>query len=152
MKTAVEQLIDNLETLLNYKVKGEIEEDKPVFEMFQQALELEKQQIIDAKDCWFEDERDGEQYYSETYKPYKNYYNMAIYHLTTNIAGLLKNCKTDKKLGLLFGMDGKEARKELKELLAKGHKLLPSENCKHFDPFEHGCQCRFHQDENKTEN
>jgi hypothetical protein len=33
-----------------------------------QALEMEKQQIIDAKDCWFEDERDGEQYYNETYK------------------------------------------------------------------------------------
>jgi hypothetical protein len=33
-----------------------------------QALEMEKQQIINAKDCWFEDERDGEQYYNETYK------------------------------------------------------------------------------------
>jgi hypothetical protein len=33
-----------------------------------QAKELEKQQIVDAKDCWFEDERDGEQYYNETYK------------------------------------------------------------------------------------
>jgi hypothetical protein len=38
------------------------------FAMIEQALEMEKQQIIDAKDCWFEDERDGEQYYSETYK------------------------------------------------------------------------------------
>jgi hypothetical protein len=37
-------------------------------EMVEQALEMEKQQIIDAKDCWFEDERDGEQYYNETYK------------------------------------------------------------------------------------
>jgi hypothetical protein len=32
------------------------------------AKEMEKEQIIDAKDCWFEDERDGEQYYNETYK------------------------------------------------------------------------------------
>jgi hypothetical protein len=37
-------------------------------EMVQQALEMEKQQIVDAKDCWFEDERDGEQYYNETFK------------------------------------------------------------------------------------
>jgi hypothetical protein len=72
-QTAVQQLIDNLETLLNYKVKGEIEEDKPVFEMFQQALELEKQQIENA---WKSGDTNGrigilktkEQYYSETYK------------------------------------------------------------------------------------
>lgn len=32
---------------------------------------------------------------------------MAIYHLTTNIAGLMRNCN-DKKLGQLFDMDGKE--------------------------------------------
>jgi hypothetical protein len=37
-------------------------------EEIEQALEMEKQQIKDAKDCWFEDERDGEQYYNETYK------------------------------------------------------------------------------------
>ncbi len=76
-QTAVEQLIDNLEILLNYKVKGEIEEDKPVFEMFQQALELEKQQIINA---YLQKRRlsnisksmklcvDAEKYYNETYK------------------------------------------------------------------------------------
>jgi hypothetical protein len=73
--TAVEQLIDNLETLLNYKVKGEIEEDKPVFEMFQQALEIEKQQIIDAHltgliyPLEMEASVQAEQYYNETYKP-----------------------------------------------------------------------------------
>jgi hypothetical protein len=39
-----------------------------LFEIFKQAKEMEKQQIVDAKDCWFEDERDGEQYYNETYK------------------------------------------------------------------------------------
>jgi hypothetical protein len=70
---------------------------------------------------------------------------MAIYHLTTNIAGLMRNCN-DKKLGLLFDMNGKEARKELQSLLDKGDRLLPSGNCKHFDPQE-GCMCRFHENE-----
>ena len=76
---------------------------------------------------------------------------MAKYHMTTNIAGLLRNCNT-RKLGLLFDMNGSEAKKELLALQAKGHKFLPSENCKHFDPFEHGCQCRFYdEDGNKIE-
>jgi len=39
-----------------------------MLEAYNKALKMEKQQIIDAKDCWFEDERDGEQYYNETYK------------------------------------------------------------------------------------
>ena len=38
-------------------------------EILKQAKKMEWQQIVDAKDCWFEDERDGEQYYNETYKP-----------------------------------------------------------------------------------
>jgi hypothetical protein len=42
--------------------------EKSTLDLFIEALEMEKQQIIDAKDCWFEDERDGEQYYNETYK------------------------------------------------------------------------------------
>lgn len=66
---------------------------------------------------------------------------MAKYHLTTNIAWLMISYD-DKKLGKLFDIDGKQARKELQSLLDKGHRLLPSENCKHFDPQE-GCQCRF---------
>ena len=70
---------------------------------------------------------------------------MAKYHLTTNIEGLMRNC-TDSKLGKLFDMNGKEARKELQALLDKGHRLLPSDNCKHFDPIE-GCRCRLY-DEN----
>jgi hypothetical protein len=37
-------------------------------EEIKQAKEMEKHQIINAKDCWFEDERDGEQYYNETFK------------------------------------------------------------------------------------
>lgn len=72
---------------------------------------------------------------------------MAIYHLTTNIAGLMRNCN-DKKLGQLFDMDGKEARKELQALLDKGDRLLPSDNCKHFDPQE-GCKCRFFEGDGK---
>ena len=71
---------------------------------------------------------------------------MSIRHLQTNIAGLLRNCTT-KKLGDLFDMNGKEAKRELQALQAKGHKLLPSEDCKHFDPFEHGCQCRIYDSE-----
>ncbi len=34
----------------------------------EQAKEMEKKQIIDAKNCWLEDERDGEQYYKEKYE------------------------------------------------------------------------------------
>lgn len=68
---------------------------------------------------------------------------MAIYHLTTNIAGLLRNC-TDRKLGLLFDMNGKQARKQLQKKIDNGEKLLPSEGCEHFDPKE-GCLCRFHE-------
>lgn len=69
-----------------------------------------------------------------------------IVHMSTNIAGVMRN-STNKQLGRLFEMDGKQARKQLQELLNKGHKLLPSDKCKHFDPIE-GCQCRFHQQEN----
>lgn len=66
-KTAVEWLVEQYEEkvgtllLLTFKefMKNEI----------QQALEIEKQQIIDAKDCWFKDERDGDEYYLETFKP-----------------------------------------------------------------------------------
>ena len=38
-------------------------------------------------------------------------------------------------------MNGKLARIELQKLLDNGEKLLPSDNCKHFDPVE-GCLCR----------
>lgn len=68
-----------------------------------------------------------------------------IVHLTTNIEYLLRNY-TNEKLGLLFDVDGDLAKKELLEMLEKGQKLLPSENCKHFDPV-HGCMCEYY-DEN----
>ena len=35
---------------------------------FEQAKEMEKQNIIDAKNSWFEDDRDGEEYYNEDFK------------------------------------------------------------------------------------
>jgi hypothetical protein len=75
---------------------------------------------------------------------------MSIYLLITNIEGLLKN-NTDKQLGNLFDMNGKEARKEILALKAKGHIYLPSENCKHFDPKE-GCKCRYFEKEQQTDN
>lgn len=68
---------------------------------------------------------------------------MAIYHLTTNIAGLMRNC-TDRRLGLMFNMNGKQVRKQLQEKLDNGEKLLPSDNCEHFDPVK-GCLFRFHE-------
>ena len=55
--TAVEWLLDQIQQKLYIRDN-----------VIKKALEMEKQQIIDAKDCWFEDERDGEQYYNETYK------------------------------------------------------------------------------------
>ena len=67
-QTAVEWLIDQL-TEYNYLWLTDKPDDMDAFlSIIPQAIEMEKQQIINAKDCWFEDERDGEQYYSETYK------------------------------------------------------------------------------------
>ena len=66
-----------------------------------------------------------------------------IRHLSTNIEGLLRNYK-GKKINIFTDDNGKqisdkEARKELAELQAKGHKLIPSANCEGFDPFGGGC-------------
>jgi hypothetical protein len=57
--TAVEWLVQEANLLEN---------NGWILPLIQQAKKMEKQQIIDAKDCWFEDERDGEQYYNETFK------------------------------------------------------------------------------------
>jgi len=46
-QTAVEWLIEQ------FKIPNS---DSYISETFKQALEMEKQQIIKAKDCWFEDE------------------------------------------------------------------------------------------------
>ena len=70
---------------------------------------------------------------------------MAVIHLCSNINSLLRDYSA-VRLGDIFEMDGEEVIKQLKELQSKGHKLLPSEGCEHFDPFEKGCQCRFNKD------
>jgi hypothetical protein len=64
-------------------------------------------------------------------------------HLSTNIQGMLKNMK-GRKIHFLSGDDGKpltdqEARAAIAELIAKGHKLIPSGDCEGFDPFGGGC-------------
>lgn len=71
---------------------------------------------------------------------------MTIYHLSSNIATLLR-IHTEKKLDYIFDTKNGEAKKELLRLQSLGHKLLPSANCKHFDPFEKGCQCRYFDSE-----
>lgn len=69
---------------------------------------------------------------------------MGVQHIRTSIDGLLE--QSNSFLSKLFDMDGNDARKQILELKSKGHKYLPSENCKNFDPFEKGCFC----DEVKT--
>ena len=65
-------------------------------------------------------------------------------HMSTNIAGLLRNMK-GKKITFINDDEGKPmsdkaARKALAELQAKGHKLIASSNeCEGFDPFGGGC-------------
>lgn len=79
-----------------------------------------------------------------------------IYHVSTNIEGLLLNCK-GRKINFLSDDDGKllsdkEARKAIAELQAKGHKLIPSANCEGFDPFGGGCPGHPINEELITEN
>jgi len=67
-QTAVEWLVQQIETgKIEIVYSEKIHSIRCLPEFVKQALEIEKQQIIDAKDCWFEDERDGEQYYDETF-------------------------------------------------------------------------------------
>lgn len=65
------------------------------------------------------------------------------YHMATNIEGLLRYMK-GKKIKFIDDENGNQmsdaqARKELAELQALGHKLIPSGECKGFDPFGGGC-------------
>ena len=65
------------------------------------------------------------------------------YHLSTNIEGLLRNCK-GKKINFIDDDNGKtlsdpEARIQIAELQKLGHKLIPSGDCEGFDPFGKGC-------------
>lgn len=63
-------------------------------------------------------------------------------HISTNIEGLLRNMK-GKKINFLDDngktLSDKKARLAITELQGKGHKLIPSGNCKGFDPFGGGC-------------
>ena len=64
-------------------------------------------------------------------------------HLSTNIEGML-NFMKGKKITFFDDENGNpmtdtEARKEIAELQAKGHKLIPSNGCEGFDPFGGGC-------------
>jgi hypothetical protein len=63
---------------------------------------------------------------------------MAISHISTSIDGLLN--QSTSLIGRLLNMDGKVARAKVLELKEKGHKYIPSENCKNFDPLT-GCFC-----------
>jgi len=67
----------------------------------------------------------------------------STYHLCTNIEGLLRNTK-GKKINFFQDETGrtltdKEVRDNIKELQAKGHKLIGSGDCEGFDPFGGGC-------------
>ena len=65
------------------------------------------------------------------------------YHMSTNIEGLLRNMK-GRKINFIDDDNGNQmsdaqARKEIAELQAIGHKLIPSGECEGFDPFGGGC-------------
>lgn len=65
-----------------------------------------------------------------------------ITHMSTSIEGLLRNFAR-KKITFLQHDDGrfmtdKEARAELKAMLARGERLIKSEGCTKFDPVK-GC-------------
>lgn len=65
------------------------------------------------------------------------------HHLSTNIEGLLRNCKR-KKINFLEDGNGNvlsdlEARSILAEFQKKGYKLIPNDECEGFDPYGSGC-------------
>jgi len=64
------------------------------------------------------------------------------FHVATSIEGLLRNYKR-KKINFFTDDNGRpisdfEARKELKQMLADGKKLIKSSGCTKFD-YEKGC-------------
>ena len=66
-----------------------------------------------------------------------------IKHMSANIEGILRNYK-GMNINVLDDDNGrqmsdKEARAAIAELQDKGHKLIPSDDCKGFDPFGGGC-------------
>lgn len=64
------------------------------------------------------------------------------FHLSTSIEGLLRNFKRRKITFMTDENDNplsdSEARAELKEMLARGEKLIKSSGCSKFDPLK-GC-------------
>jgi hypothetical protein len=54
------------------------------------------------------------------------------HHMNASIEGLMK--LTNRKLGILLEMDGKEARNILKGKIKKGEKVIPCGDCDGFDP------------------
>lgn len=58
------------------------------------------------------------------------------HHVQASIEGLLD--LTNAQLSKMFDRHGPTIRKELKDRLAKGEKLIGSENCEGFDPVT-GC-------------
>lgn len=64
------------------------------------------------------------------------------FHVQMSIEGALK--LSDNKLSKLFDRNGASIRKELKERLAKGEKLIGSDDCEGFDPVT---GCPGHEDE-----
>ena len=68
-QTAVEWLVEQITNKVGY-YSEEVQK-----EIYQQAKEMEKEQIVDAANngcasgmCYIDKSRDGEQYYNETYK------------------------------------------------------------------------------------
>lgn len=70
---------------------------------------------------------------------------MNIYHLQASIEGLLS--LSNYRLGKMFDRHGATIRKELKERLAKGEKLIGAEGCEGFDPVT---GCPGHKDKTDT--
>lgn len=68
------------------------------------------------------------------------------YHVQMSIEGALS--LSNYKLGKLFDRHGPSVRKELKARLAKGEKLIGSENCEGFDPVK---GCPGHEDKPETQ-
>ena len=66
------------------------------------------------------------------------------HHMSINLEGILRNYKR-KKINFFEDDDGRrlsdaEARKEIADRQALGHKLMCCSNeCEGFDPFEKGC-------------
>lgn len=58
------------------------------------------------------------------------------HHMSASIEGLLK--QTNRGLEKLLEMNGKEARKKLREKLQAGEKVIPCGDCDGFDPVR-GC-------------